>query len=70
MQRLLGATFKGDLQASAREYCEAEEAWAAATALLAERDGAGWDLLQSMLAPDWRGRPSAAQCLQHPFFSR
>ena len=68
-QRLLGATFKLDIEAGAREYCEAEEAWAPATALLGSRGGAGWGLLQAMLAPDWRARPSAAQCLQHPFFS-
>jgi len=31
-------------------------------------DGAGWQLLQSLLSPDWRVRPSPSEVLRHRFF--
>jgi hypothetical protein len=42
--------------------------WARAVAFLDYDEGAGWQLLQSMLAADWRARPAAADVLRHRFF--
>lgn len=66
LQRLLETTFRLDLRA-AREYCEADERWVEAVRFLDAGDGAGWDLLQAMLNPDYRKRPAAASVLNHPF---
>ena len=38
-----------------------------ASAFLRAGDAAGWDFISSCMASDWRLRPSAAECLQHPF---
>jgi hypothetical protein len=35
---------------------------------LDQDDSAGWQLLQTLLAPDWRVRPSASEVLRHRFF--
>lgn len=66
LQRLLETTFSLDIKA-AREYCAADERWANAVAFLDSNDGAGWDLLQAMLNPDYRLRPSADTALMHRF---
>ena len=63
-----------------REYCANEEVWDSVVELLDERDGAGWDLLGSLLLSrerlrDWykdedRGVEivSASGLLSHSFF--
>lgn len=65
-RRLLEGTFRLDVKA-AREYCEADERWLGAVAFLDNDGGAGWDLLGAMLCPQWRQRPTAESCLNHPF---
>ena len=64
--RLFESTFRLDVKA-AREYCEADERWLGAVAFLDNDGGAGWDLLGAMLCPQWRQRPTAESCLNHPF---
>lgn len=64
LQRLVSSAFAMDL-AAAREYLEADEALAAGAAFLGGRGGAGWALAAAMLHPDWRRRPSAAECEAH-----
>ena len=54
---------------AAREYCQADERWQLAVAFLNEDIGAGWDLIQSMIFPDYRLRPTADSCLKHPFLA-
>ena len=66
LRRLLESTFRLDVKA-AREYCEADERWLTAVAFLDNEGGAGWDLLGAMLRPEWRQRPTAESCLNHPF---
>jgi hypothetical protein len=68
LARLLDVTCRGDM-ASAREFIEAEPAWAGGAALLAAGGGAGYDLVGSLLAPDWRARPGVEACLEHPFLT-
>ncbi|CAI7838467.1 unnamed protein product, partial [Closterium sp. NIES-53] len=65
--RLLETTFSLNIPA-AREYCSADDRWTNAVAFLDRRDSAGWELLQAMLNPDYRQRPSADSALQHRFF--
>ena len=50
-------------------YCSADERWQDAVHYLSDRGGAGWDLLQALLNPDYRLRPSAAAVLLHPFLA-
>ncbi|EIE22208.1 hypothetical protein COCSUDRAFT_42575 [Coccomyxa subellipsoidea C-169] len=68
LQRLLESTFRLDIEA-AREYCDADERWAGAVQFLDSAAGgaSGWDLLAAMLNPEWRRRPTAESCLNHPF---
>ena len=51
VQRLFESTFRLDI-AGAREYCEADDRWARATAFLAANGAAGWSLIEV------RSRPS------------
>lgn len=67
LQRLLETTFQADVQAF-REYCEADERWTKAVRFLDSGAGAGWSLLEEMLNEDWRSRPTAHSCIDHPFF--
>lgn len=64
--RLLETTFQLDIPA-AREYCEADDRWEEAVRFLSDGNGAGWELLTAMLNPEWRLRPTAESCLNHPF---
>ena len=66
--RLLESTFRLDI-AAARDYCEADERWSKAVQFLDRAAGGatGWDLLTAMLNPEWRRRPTAESCLNHPF---
>ncbi|KAJ4828111.1 hypothetical protein Tsubulata_007156 [Turnera subulata] len=58
LQRLLESTFRLDLDAT-REYCLADDRMEEAVKFLDLDDGAGWELLQAMLNPDFRKRPMA-----------
>ncbi|XP_057541295.1 uncharacterized protein LOC130819321 isoform X1 [Amaranthus tricolor] len=66
LQRLLENTFQLDLQA-VREYCLADDRLIEAVKFLDLGDGAGWELLQAMLNPDYRKRPVAAAVQSHRF---
>ncbi|KAK3158800.1 hypothetical protein QOZ80_2AG0141740 [Eleusine coracana subsp. coracana] len=68
LQRLLESTFRLDIYA-AREYCLEDDRLADAINFLDLGDGAGWELLQAMLHPDYRKRPIAEAVLNHRFIS-
>ncbi|KAF6148513.1 hypothetical protein GIB67_042472 [Kingdonia uniflora] len=68
LQRLLESTFKLDLEA-AREYCLADDQLLEAVKFLDLSSGAGWELLQAMLNPDFRKRPTAETVLNHRFMT-
>lgn len=68
LQRLFESTFKLDLVA-AREYCLADDRLVEAVKFLDLGDGAGWELLQAMLNPDYRQRPIADAVLNHRFMT-
>ncbi|KAL3827430.1 hypothetical protein ACHAXA_003164 [Cyclostephanos tholiformis] len=78
-QRLFSDIFEKDM-VQFREYCANEEVWDSVVELLDEEDGAGWDLLRSLLLSRERLRDwykdedsgveivSASGLLSHPFF--
>ncbi|XWS58728.1 hypothetical protein CRYUN_Cryun08bG0059500 [Craigia yunnanensis] len=68
LQRLLESTFKLDLMAT-REYCLADDRLLEAVKFLDLGDGAGWELLQAMLNPDFRKRPIAEAVVNHRFMT-
>nr|CAB3450755.1 unnamed protein product [Digitaria exilis] len=68
MQRLFESTFRLDIYA-AREYCLADDRLSEAVNFLDLGDGAGWELLQAMLHPDYRKRPMAEAVLNHRFIT-
>ncbi|XP_017977739.1 PREDICTED: uncharacterized protein LOC18599529 isoform X2 [Theobroma cacao] len=68
LQRLLESTFKLDLTAT-REYCLADDRLLEAVKFLDLGDGAGWELLQAMLNPDFRKRPIAEAVVNHRFMT-
>lgn len=68
LQRLFESTFQLDLNA-AREYCLADDRLLEAVNFLDLGDGAGWELLQAMLNPDYRQRPIAETVLNHRFMT-
>uniref|UniRef100_A0A0E0K3W3 Protein kinase domain-containing protein n=1 Tax=Oryza punctata TaxID=4537 RepID=A0A0E0K3W3_ORYPU len=68
MQRLLENTFRLDIYA-AREYFLADDRLSEAVDFLDLGDGAGWELLQAMLNPDYRKRPIAEAVLNHRFLT-
>lgn len=68
LQRLLESTFKLDLGAT-REYCLADDRFLEAVKFLDVGDGAGWELLQAMLNPDFRNRPIAEAVVNHRFLT-
>ncbi|XP_065854293.1 uncharacterized protein [Euphorbia lathyris] len=68
LQRLLESTFQLDLEA-AREYCLADDRLEEAVKFLDVGDGAGWQLLQAMLNPEFRKRPIAEAVLNHRFLT-
>lgn len=68
LQRLFESTFRLDLEA-AREYCEADDRLSEAVKFLDLGNGAGWELLQAMLNPDFRQRPTAEAVLNHRFMT-
>ncbi|CAK9869256.1 unnamed protein product [Sphagnum jensenii] len=68
LQKLLETTFQLDISA-AREYCEADDRWVEAVRFLDLDDGAGWQLLQAMLNPDYRQRPTVEAVLSHRFLT-
>ncbi|XP_030506838.2 uncharacterized protein LOC115721879 [Cannabis sativa] len=68
LQRLIENTFQLDIEAI-REYCLADDRLLEAVKFLDLGDGAGWELLQDMLNPDFRRRPIAEAVLNHRFMS-
>ncbi|KAH8970055.1 hypothetical protein BDL97_02G067000 [Sphagnum fallax] len=68
LQRLLETTFRLDISA-ARKYCEANDRWVEAVRFLDLDDGAGWQLLQAMLNPDYRQRPIVEAALSYRFLT-
>ncbi|XP_006647723.2 uncharacterized protein LOC102699841 isoform X2 [Oryza brachyantha] len=68
LQRLLENTFRLDMYA-AREYFLADDRLSEAVDFLDLGDGAGWELLQAMLNPDYRKRPIAEAVLNHRFLT-
>lgn len=66
LQRLLENTFQLDVGAT-REYCLADSRLENAVEFLDLDNGAGWELLQAMLNPDFRKRPIAEAVLNHRF---
>ncbi|WVZ11605.1 hypothetical protein V8G54_016135 [Vigna mungo] len=68
LQRLLENTFQLDLEAT-REYCLADDRLVNAVEFLDLGDGAGWELLQTMLNADFRKRPTAEAVLNHRFMT-
>jgi hypothetical protein len=54
--------FENDITAF-RRYCTNEPEWAAATALLDEFAGAGWQLIGDLVS----GRQAASELLANPF---
>ena len=68
LQRLLEGTFKSSVN-EFREYCRQDDAFSLAVSFLDVGNGAGWDLLGAMLNPEWRLRPTADSCLNHPFLT-
>ena len=80
-QRLFAEIFDKDME-QFRDYCQNEDVWEGVVKLLDEKDGAGWNLLESLLSSrerlsDWyngdeRGLDevvSAGKLLSHPFFA-
>ncbi|PWZ26934.1 hypothetical protein Zm00014a_023497 [Zea mays] len=57
-----------DFQISYR-YCLADDQLSEAVSFLDLGDGAGWELLQAMLNPDYRKRPIAEAVLNHRFIT-
>ncbi|XP_047321769.1 uncharacterized protein LOC124925736 [Impatiens glandulifera] len=68
LQRLIESTFQLDLKAM-REYCLADDQLLEAVKFLDMGNGAGWELLQAMLNPDFRKRPVAAAVANHRFMT-
>ncbi|KAK8712164.1 hypothetical protein V6N13_147411 [Hibiscus sabdariffa] len=68
LQRLLESTFKLDVMAT-REYCLADDRLLEAVKFLDLGQGAGWELLQAMLNPDFRKRPIAEAVVNHRFLT-
>ncbi|GLT95069.1 hypothetical protein SLE2022_127740 [Rubroshorea leprosula] len=68
LQRLLESTFQLDVMAT-REYCLADDRLLEAVKFLDLSNGAGWELLQAMLNPDFRKRPIAESVLNHQFLT-
>ncbi|KAI3411309.1 Protein kinase domain-containing protein [Psidium guajava] len=68
LQRLLENTFQLDIEAT-REYCLADDRLLEAVKFLDLGDGAGWELLQAMLNPDYRKRPVAEAVVKHRFMT-
>ncbi|XVF56565.1 hypothetical protein PTKIN_Ptkin06aG0131400 [Pterospermum kingtungense] len=68
LQRLLESTFKLDLMAT-RDYCLADDRLLEAVKFLDLGNGAGWELLQAMLNPDFRKRPIAEAVVTHRFLT-
>lgn len=80
-QRLFSEIFGKDME-QFREYCVNEDVWDCVVGLLDEKDGAGWDLLGSLLLSRERLSEcyndgergldeivSADDLLSHPFFA-
>ncbi|KAL2653141.1 hypothetical protein R1flu_021269 [Riccia fluitans] len=68
LQRLFESTFRLDIMA-AREYCAADDRWDKAVKFMDLDDGAGWQLLQAMMNPNYRTRPTAEAVLSHRFMT-
>jgi hypothetical protein len=60
----------GDSIQGFRDYMEADPQLSNAVAWLDHDEGDGWGLIEAMLASDWKKRPTADSCLQHPFMKQ
>jgi hypothetical protein len=49
LQRLLGEIFNKDVKGQFRDYVEAEECWTNVVALLDDKNGAGWTVLETLI---------------------
>mmetsp|Transcript_514 Transcript_514/g.1104 ORF Transcript_514/g.1104 Transcript_514/m.1104 type:complete len:446 (+) Transcript_514:52-1389(+) len=66
--KTLEGTFRLDVLA-ASDFYAADDRFKPAVAFLDDKQKAGWKLLQAMLNPDWRKRPTVEGVLKHPFFA-
>ena len=71
LKRLVEDVFDGDAKRAIRAYAEQEARWEEACALLAEKEGAGWALLQQLVdcrLPDSAGRITSSALLESAWF--
>ena len=71
LKRLVEDVFDGDAQGAFRAYAEQEAGWEEACDLLAEKEGAGWALLQQLVdcrLPDSAGRITSSALLESAWF--
>lgn len=66
LNRLINGTFRDDMDGM-RNFCACDNRWEKGVEILDMSDG--WELLRAMTQSDWRSRPTAASCLNHPFLS-
>ena len=78
LQRLLGEIFDKDVKGQFREYVENEEIWSNLVVLLDEDDGAGWNVLDSLMNAREKAAAATTQenlisvrgLLNNPFFQK
>ena len=68
LQKTLEGTFRLDVMA-ASDFFAADDRYKLAVGFLDRNQKAGWKLLQKMLDPDWRKRPTVDEILADPFFT-
>ena len=68
LYRLVQTTFDSDLM-QFRDYCREDSEFDAAVAFLDMGDKVGWELIQALVQLDWKSRPTAVSCLNHPFLN-
>jgi len=66
--KTLEGTFRLDVMA-ASDFFAADDRYKLAVGFLDRNQKAGWKLLQKMLDPDWRKRPTVDEILADPFFT-
>ena len=71
LKRLVEDVFDGDVAGAFRSYAEQEAGWEEACVLLAEKEGAGWALVQQLVdcrLPESAGRITASELLESAWF--